>query len=538
MLRANLGDTIKICFRNRLNRRLSIHVQGLAYDVAASDGTSAGLNPDSTTDDEIEYTWYADTEGVFLFHDMADPRSSEEATNIHGLFGAVIVEPPGAEWFHPETGEEMKSGLMADIYQPGKPAFREYTVFFHDELEILDKDGTPIPALLPLPPCPGKDDVVRRYEVAAVQTELVYNRYGDHDPDGLIFVPLEEVDLVLAGKYTPKPLILRANVGDWLEVTLHNLWDPNRPVPYFDYPTVPLELKHKPSNRVSLNPQFLKYDPVCDSGINVGYNHKEQTVGTGESKRYLWKADREYGTCILQSFGDMRNHRYHGLFGAVVIEPAGAQWYENFTKKKNPFAEQAVITAPGEETFREYVLFIQNGIRLLDAQGNLVQTAAGHGGDPVEAEDTGEKGYNYRSERFANRLSRDTRIWKVFSSKVHGDPATPLWKAYSGDRVIFRTMMPADKPRNVSLTIHGHLWREQPQDALSREIPLQGGISVGNRFDMELKDGAACPGDYLYRSGSFAWDVESGMWGIFRVMKHSIRCRCKEICGRIFRGRR
>ena len=347
---------------------------------------------------------------------------------------------------------------------------------------------------LPLPPCPGKDDVVRRYEVAAVQTELVYNRYGDHDPDGLIFVPLEDVDLVLAGKYTPKPLILRANVGDWLEVTLHNLWDPNRPVPYFDYPTVPLELKHKPSNRVSLNPQFLKYDPVCDSGINVGYNHKEQTVGTGESKRYLWKADREYGTCVLQSFGDMRNHRYHGLFGAVVIEPAGAQWYENFTKKKNPFAEQAVITAPGEETFREYVLFIQNGIRLLDAQGNLIQTAAGHGGDPVEAEDTGEKGYNYRSERFANRLSRDTRIWKVFSSKVHGDPATPLWKAYSGDRVIFRTMMPADKPRNVSLTIHGHLWREQPEDALSREIPLQGGISVGNRFDMELKDGAACRG--------------------------------------------
>ncbi len=37
------------------------------------------------------------------------------------------------------------------------------------------------------------------------------------------------------------------------------------------------------------------------------------------------------------------------------------------------------------------------------------------------------------------------RTWKVFSSKVHGDPATPIWKAYPGDRVIFRTMMPADK---------------------------------------------------------------------------------------------
>lgn len=1146
VLRVNLGDTVKICFRNQLNRRLSIHVQGLSYDVMTSDGTSTGFNTDSTTNREIIYTWYADTEGVFLFHDMADARSSEEATNIHGLFGAVIVEPPGAKWFDPQTGEEIESGLMADIYEPGKPAFREYSVFFHDELEILDRegnppmdhrtglpssttaisyrsepmrnrmplthdpadsgedismsswvygdpappilrayvgdpakirlihggikethvfhlhnhqwrleaqnpvstiidsitispqecytldilygagsrnrvigdvifhchlyphfhegmwtlwrihdrledgsgklpDGTPVPALLPLkdreqppgkdalhpgypnfingevgmpphqppcgvldaegnvvvcptpleeenfvegavpgalytdtcpchtaeecenvkvfeialvqakltynrygwhdpegrffvlkeelerygglesyirlveeqkiqveplviranagdcielrttnllpefleanafqlktrtdivghhvhlvkfdtitsdgaangwnniagarkyetlverffadeelrtvffhdhlfanahqlhgmfgalvieeagatfhdirngeelrsgtqavirrrdgtsfrefalfvhdfaflfdkdgkpmnppavpgshddpgvmginyraepmrerlkkeedpayifssfvhgdpatpvlemypgdelmirlidgaheeqhvfnitgmswqkevadersplaasqtigvseafnlnikepyqagdylyyfggtddvwlglwgiirvydkyqnclkplckgkdmilplPPCPGKDDVVRRYEVAAVQTNLVYNRYGDHDPDGLIFVPLEDVDLVFAGKYTPRPLILRANVGDWLEVTLHNVWDPNHPIPYFEYPRVPLDLKHKPSNRVSLNPQFLQYDPVCDSGINVGYNNKEQTVGIGESKRYLWKADREYGACILQSFADMRNHRYHGLFGAVIVEPAGAQWYENFTKKKNPFAEQAVITAPGEESFREYVLFIQNGIRLLDAQGNLIQTAAADSEEPVDPEDTGEKGYNYRSERFANRLAKDVRVWKVFSSKAHGDPATPVWKAYSGDRVIFRTMMPADKPRNVSLTVHGHLWREQPNDPLSREIPLQGGISVGNRFDMELKDGASCPGDYLYRSGSFGWDVESGMWGIFRVLKHSIRCKCKEMCGRLLR---
>ena len=110
VLRVNLGDIVKVKFRNRLNRRLSIHIQGLAYDFENSDETSTGFNKDSTTSGEIEYTWYADTEGVFLFHDMADSRSSEEATNIHGLFGAVIVEPPGARWFHPETGEEMESG--------------------------------------------------------------------------------------------------------------------------------------------------------------------------------------------------------------------------------------------------------------------------------------------------------------------------------------------------------------------------------------------------------------------------------------------
>ena len=702
VIRANAGDCIELRTTNllpefleanafQLKTRTDIvghHVHLVKFDTITSDGAANGWNniAGARKYETLVERFFADEElRTVFFHD----HLFANAHQLHGVFGALVIEEAGATFHNIRTGEELRFGTQAVIRRKDGTSFREFALFVHDFTFLFDKDGKPLnpppvpgshedpgvmginyraepmrerlkrhedpayifssfvhgdPAtpvletypgdelmlrlidgaheeqhsfnitgmywqkevadarsplaasqttgvseafnlniresyqsgdylyyfggiddawlglwgiiraydkyqeclkplckgkdlILPLPPCPGRDDVVRRYEVAAVQTKLIYNRYGDHDPDGLIFVPLEDVELVFAGKYRPKPLILRANAGDWLEVTLYNLWDPDRPVPYFDYPEVPLDLNHKPSDRVSLNPQFLQYDPVCDSGINVGYNPKEQTVGIGESKRYLWKADREYGSCILQSFGDMRNHRYHGLFGAVIVEPAGAEWYENFNfvKKKNPFAEQAVITAPGTKAFREYVLFIQNGIRLLDAGENLIQTAAADSEEPVDPEDTGEKGYNYRSERFANRLKRDSRIWKVFSSKVHGDPATPIWKAYSGDRVIFRTMMPADKPRNVSVAVHGHLWREQPADPLSREIPLQGGISIGNRFDMELKDGASCPGDYLYRSGSFGWDVESGMWGIFRVMKHSIRCRCREMCGRIFR---
>ena len=40
-------------------------------------------------------------------------------------------------------GMPLTSGLFADIYHPVKPAFREYAVFFHDELEIDNKDGQP-----------------------------------------------------------------------------------------------------------------------------------------------------------------------------------------------------------------------------------------------------------------------------------------------------------------------------------------------------------------------------------------------------------
>ena len=166
---------------------------------------------------------------------------------------------------------------------------------------------------------------------------------------------------------------------------------------------------------------------------------------------------------------------------------------------------------------------------MLDKKGDLVKTIAEEEGEAIDAEDTGEKGYNYRSERFANRLKKDSRIAKVFSSKVHGDPATPLFQVYTGDRVVFRTMMPADKPRNVGFGIHGHEWREQDECPCTDRISMQGAVSIGNTFDMELENGAACPGDYLYRSGSLKWDVESGMWGIFRVMRQSFSCKCKSI---------
>ncbi|MDY2594823.1 MAG: hypothetical protein SOW34_08000 [Oliverpabstia sp.] len=105
-----------------------------------------------------------------------------------------------------------------------------------------------------------------------------------------------------------------------------------------------------------------------------------------------------------------------------------------------------MITAPGIETFREYVLMIQNGIRI-----------------------------------------KDHRISKVFSSRIHGDPATPVFRAYTGDRVVFRTIMPADKPRNTSFTIHGHEWKEQRDDPYSRIIPLQGAVSIGNTFNNRIE---------------------------------------------------
>ena len=84
VIRANVGDQIKVSFSHSLNRPLSIHVQGLKADAQTSDGASVGYNRDSTTESHIMYTWYADREGVYSFQDMGDTRSGEEGTNVHG----------------------------------------------------------------------------------------------------------------------------------------------------------------------------------------------------------------------------------------------------------------------------------------------------------------------------------------------------------------------------------------------------------------------------------------------------------------------
>ncbi len=115
-------------------------------------------------------------------------------------------------------------------------------------------------------------------------------------------------------------------------------------------------------------------------------------------------------------------------------------------------------------------------------------------------------------------------IYKIFDSKVHGDPATPLLTAYTGERANIRLLMPGDKLRNIGFLLHDHEWLSQPDNPLSNTEAMKGAISVGNVYNIELSGGtSACPGDYLYRSGSLRWDVESGMWGFWGLKSCTFR---------------
>lgn len=211
VIRANVGDTVQINFENKLNRRTSIHVEGLSYNVLNSDGANVDFNPDTTTDRMIQYIWQADKEGVYLFSDMADTRGNEQGTNVHGLFGAIIVEAEGSSWSDPVTGKPLDSGLFADIYHPAKPAFREYAVFFHDELEIITKDGEP-----PVDPHTGLPNgtTAISYRSEPMRNRLPLDPHADHTDTA------EDISMSSWVYGDPAPAILKAYVGDPSKIRL------------------------------------------------------------------------------------------------------------------------------------------------------------------------------------------------------------------------------------------------------------------------------------------------------------------------------
>ena len=693
VIRANTGDCIEIAFTNKFPETLggnafqtlhitdeaSVHVHLVKFDVLCSDGGANGWNYDSSAgiEDTIRYRWFADSElHTCFFHDHMFANLHQQ----HGVFGALIVEPEGSTYHHPETGEEISSGTRAVIKNPYQPDFREFFLAVHDFALLFDAVGNPLnpppfpdsqedpgvmgvsyrnepfqfrpgdpayvfssfvhgdpvtplleaytgdpvrirlidgaqeeqhafvlhryswlkeltnpksplvsfqtigiseafnlaftaeadgdqdllyyfgglddlwlglwgifrvfnnkvshllslpdrpappPRSAPLPfatglpparaeipgsPCPPGAPV-KKFNITAMARSITYNAYGDHDPAGIFFVLEGDEEAVATGRKNPEPLVIRANLGDCIEVKLTNKLP--LVLPPTEFPEVPVEVPWPPSNRASLHVQNLKYDARGSDGATVGFN-PDQTVGPGESIFYRWYADAE-GTKTLFGFSDIRNHRHRGAFGVLVIEPPGATYHDPATGSFLRSGAQAVICLPGGKLFREFAVVAQNGISLFDAAGNRVP-------DPTainDFEDQGFKGYNYRSERFANRLAENPKRYLVFSSFVHGDPATPLFRSYPGEPLIFRYCMPADKPRNTTFAVHGHSWPAQPGNPLSWLISLQGAISIGNTFEIApLKSGGGAQdnhGDYLYRSGVIRWDLEQGMWGIFRI---------------------
>jgi manganese oxidase len=133
VLRMNVGDCLAIQFQNLLadtprdeqqpaTRAASVHVVGMQLvNGMLSDGSHVGRSPNGLVlpGDSRTYTVYAEREGGYVMYSAAANTGGEgDGGSINaGLFGAVTVQPAGAEWYRSQVTEAdmqlAKTGLTA-----------------------------------------------------------------------------------------------------------------------------------------------------------------------------------------------------------------------------------------------------------------------------------------------------------------------------------------------------------------------------------------------------------------------------------------
>ena len=499
----------------------------------------------ASTDDLWNGLWgilrvYKGPEGLAEF----DPESPEKPRTAGGS-APLKTLPSNPEGGHQLAPDE-RSRLDLTGVCPESSEDRHYNVVATTAARLLP----------PLAPCPSVDCGT-----------LIYNkREGEdgwgplHDPTAILYV--RESDVGPDGRLLPgkpvEPLIIRARSGECITVTLRNAL-PAEPAPMPDrdgFATLPFLIDDfnanqiAPSRRAGLHPQLVFYDVADSDGNNVGINPLS-TVDPGGTKTYTWYAGDvrvtedgevkltpiEFGATGLMP-ADRVKQVGKGAIGALIIEPPGATWTELASTRA-----QAKVGAPGVATFNEYVLLFQNHVNLrcdgcgsdpldADAVPNLAETE--------DAEDSGQKGFNYRTEPMWFRMGfrPDTPLEQtreqIFTNalnnvEVGGFPQTPIFTAGLGQQVRFRLVHPGGNQRNNVLAVHGHAWEIEPYRLQSTRLGesefsmfqgAQMGIGPSSHFDALLRNGAGgkaqVPGDYLYRD-VVSFHLDGGLWGLFRV---------------------
>jgi hypothetical protein len=231
--------------------------------------------------------------------------------------------------------------------------------------------------------------------------KIVFNSRGQtlFNDLGVLYVRSDDLDA--SGKLKAgvpiEPLILRANAGDCINISLTNALDPASSVfaPQFSLPP-PFNGLAQPSLKkmsglVGLHPQLLGYDAAKSTGMNIGWNRQgqpNQLASFGQTVNYQWYAGTitrppgggalvhtpvEFGALNLFP-SDQLYQNFNGLFGQMIIEPTDSKWQcgeaTNLQSCDPPATPptsraSATVTLANAKTFREFSLMISDDIRIV-----------------------------------------------------------------------------------------------------------------------------------------------------------------------------
>lgn len=379
-------------------------------------------------------------------------------------------------------------------------------------------------------PCPASAPV-KRFSVQAIDVDIPLNRFGDHDPQGKMFVLSSMVDEVRAQESSRRvsiglrddpiqPLVIRANLGDCVEISFTN---------------------NASGGEYGVHIDGLAFG-TGSSGDAVGRN-SSSAVGNGETRSYRYWVPRDpevEGTHYIRPGPGNRQAVAHGLFGAISVQPAGSTYQHPDTGQPLESGWEAVIDPGSGPSYREYTkLYHEIG-------DERYEIPRGGGGtfptiDPTtDAYRPGSRAINYRTEPFQNRLEQapDQKAL-AYNSYTFGDPATPIMRGYVGDPTKIRILHAGSEVFHI-YHLHGGgiRWRANPKaddtnnyaDVGLNKHPVEQSGSTridsqafgpGESYSLEIEGGAGgvqqTVGDLLEHC-HIASHYVSGMWNFWRVM--------------------
>ncbi|MBI4201485.1 MAG: multicopper oxidase domain-containing protein [Chloroflexi bacterium] len=326
----------------------------------------------------------------------------------------------------------------------------------------------------------------KQFAVSVVETPLPMLRGAT----GKVYVLAGDKGAVLDGTKEAEPLVLRAGVGDCITVALTN---------------------ETPQGTVTFHVDMLAYDPHTSGGIEAGYT-TPPGVAPGETSTFTYYAHPDIGETVtlVRDWGDVLRNPGLGLYGAIIIGPAGAVYRHPVTGEdiSDTSSWQADVYPLSGAPYRSYALFFQD-------EDDTIGTHR----MPYTTKVQGVVGINYQAEPLEDRRLIQADSAALYRAGRLGDPHTPLLQAYAGDVVKLHVIVPWSEQNQV-FTLEGHRWPLEPG------LPgtnLVSSVQVGalEAVTLTLADGAGgpgrMPGDYLYGDHREPYR-EAGLWGIFRVL--------------------
>jgi hypothetical protein len=409
--------------------------------------------------------------------------------------------------------------------------------------------------------CPAGSQV-KEFAIHAITLPIPLNEKADlADPSGQLFVLKSQEEQVRADNRMKTPLAIRTNAGEeCVDVIFKSELKDTRENNFF--------------SKVSLHIHFVQFDVQASDGVDAGFNY-EQTirpftvegetlranaaagetevrldsaerfqpgilVGVGmdqdetfeirrirtvesnkltfdeplqydhaageivstEFLRQRWYPDVQFGTAYFHDHVNALVSWKHGLFGALIAEPPGSTYHHPHSGEaieSGPVADihtDGVVSSDVRGSFREMVLFIQDDNSL------------------TRIPDSSGSSFNLRVEPLA---ARSGELARLFSSELHGDPATPLLEAYLGDPIAIRGLVSGANDVHT-LHVDGHWFRQELFSPNSPPINTAH-LGISERYDLVVPHAGGpqqMPGDYLYYNGR-AFKLREGSWGLLRV---------------------